>query len=348
MMRAFTTALVFPFLVSASAWLFSQEDPPREASDDKEAPADGEKEKKEAPAAKEPEFKKASSKTDFEKAKSQYEMEKFKEAEAIFKRVKADAKTKEDKDLVEVWVQAAGGAQLLARIKLQVSQSKVQQAYEEAQAFLRKYKGTPVEAGFQKLLEELASQLFVPLENFDAKSAEYTEKYGKFFIDDPKLSLDGTQCLRWTNTADRKLGQLKLKRVPVDWREFEAIELWVNMTQPPPSLEAMIMMGEQAAPTKGRRPATKKKKADSGEASSDFYLASIPLSAQKGWQRVRLKIGEFKPNGQATGTLASVLDFRIQIDGGNQFDFLIDKIALMKKDQPVGASPKPTGPKGKK
>jgi hypothetical protein len=324
---------------------FSQEEPPRESPEEKEAPPEPSDEEKPAPAAKDPEFKKESSKTDFEKAKSQYEMGKFKEAEAVFKRLKGDAKTKEDKDLVEKWVLAAGGSQLLERLKAQSKQSKLQQSYDNAQACLVKYKGTAVEPGFQQLVEELRSQLFVPLENFDSKSLEYSEKFGKFFIEDPKQLLDGTQCLRWTNMPKREQAELKIKRVPQDWRDFEALEFWVNPKQAPPSILAIIMCGEPAAPTKGKRTPVKKKKADPTEEKSDFYYATVKMGAQQAWQRIRLGLADFAPNGQATGTLASVSYFSFRIDAGSQFDFLIDKIVLIRKDQPVNASAKGVGKK---
>ena len=64
------------------------------------------------------------------------------------------------------------------------------------------------------------------------------------------------------------------------------------------------------------------------------------MGGQSTWQRVRLGLNDFTPNGQATGTLASVAYFSLRIDAGSQFEFLIDKIVLVRKDQPVNASAK--------
>ncbi len=308
----------------SSSW--SQDTPPTEPSEPAAGPQD---------STRDPEFKKDSAKADFEKGKSLFEEGNYKEAEALFKKARAETKAKEDKDAVESWVQAAGGLQLVEKVRQLARQNQVQQAYQQSEAYLRKYRGTPAESSFRKLLDELEAQFLVVIENFDTPSAEFTEKYGKTFVTDPKLQLDGTTCLRWTNTQDRKPAVLKVRGVPQDWSKFDAVELWVNIISAPGTPEAALVCGDSnAAKKKKKSPAKKKAPA---EAPTDILLATVRLPGGTGqWQKVRIPISDFR--AQENATLTSVMYFQIQVAGGRAFNFLIDKIAIVKKNPGAGAA----------
>ena len=296
----------------------AQEDPPPGAD-----PAQGAPEK-------DPELKSPAALEELHKAKSLYGEGKYKEAEALFKKVKGEAKGEEDKKLVDRWQQAATGAQLLEKCKQRAQQNLLQQAYQEAESYYRKYQGTPIEAAYRAFLEEVGAKLFVLIEGFDRPSAEYSEKFGKYYINDPALLLDGTSCLRWASTRDRKDAALKIRDVPTDWSKVEAVELWVNIKKMPPAPEVIIACGntKEGAKPKPKATPAKKKAAD---AINDFYRAQARVPGQTGkWLKIRIPMSDFQAQGQPS--LTSVTHVQIQLQGGREFDFLIDKITLAKKD----------------
>ncbi|HVR73983.1 MAG TPA: hypothetical protein VMT52_06600 [Planctomycetota bacterium] len=280
----------------------------------------------------EPEFRKASSKVDFKKARGLYDEGKMKEAESLFKKIKSDGKTKADKDEVDRWLLAAGGAQLLEKLKVRLKQTQIQQAYQEAESYARKYAATPIGPAFKVLVDELAQQIYLVIESFDTPSARYLERNGKAFVKDEKLLLDGTSCLRWTHTQDKAPSALKIAGVPTDWRGFEAVEMWVNVTQPPAAPEAVILCLEGGAAAKKKAKTAKKKKTSGPRL--DIFRIPCKLSPSKQWQRVRLPIAEFQSQGDAS--LTSVEAFQIQVAGGQAFDILIDRIVLVRKNPGAG------------
>ena len=292
-----------------------------------------------AEAAKEssegPQFKKPASSKDFEKAKSLFAEGKFKEAETIFKRVKEDAKGKADKDAIDKWVQGTAGGFLLEKYKVMAKQNRLQ-IYDEAQKSFARYRGTAAEGLYTAFFAEIESQLFQVIEDFDTESRDYIEKYGKTFVKEPpQLLLDGTQCLRWTNTADRKAATLKIEKVPADWSPFEFLELWTNIAQPPMDPQAVIMCGDQDAQAK-KKVVGKKKPA--AKTQQDFFITPLAkmLGAPGQWHRVRIPLTEFKPQGSPS--LSSVSYFQLQVRGGATFNLLIDKVALIRKETKEGAA----------
>src|SRR5688572_6193509 len=130
-----------------------KEEPPPEdpgAAPKEDAPPAEEAPPEDAPAEKLPEFNKDTARADFIKAKVLFEDEqKYKEAETLFKKSRGDAKTKEDKALVESWIQGAGGMVLLEKLKPRLKSGKRLAAYEQAEAVARKYKGTPAEPHYR-------------------------------------------------------------------------------------------------------------------------------------------------------------------------------------------------------
>jgi hypothetical protein len=271
-----------------------------------------------------PEFKSEAAKASFETAQQLYGTGDYKKAESLFKRALRKAKTKKDKVLVQKWVKAAGGGKILATLERRAKKQQLNRAYEEARGHARKYAGTPAEALFEKFIKELEAELIVVLQNFDRVSARYTKKYGKTYVREPKPELDGTQCLRWTNTTERPPAALKIQQVPRDWRPFGFLEFWVNVARAPSDPQAVIAC---------KKGAGAKKKPRRGRKSSPdgFLIARLKLGNTKGeWQRIRLALSEFKATGAAS--LDAVEYFSMQVGGGTQFDLLIDRVSLYRND----------------
>jgi hypothetical protein len=335
-----TTSLVLTFSLPAPA---AEDEPPAgpggEAGKAAEEPAAEEEGAEEEAAEKEPVFKKDTAKNDFIRGKVLFDEGKYKEAGTLFKKSKAEAKEKEDKALVDGWIQSAEGAQVIDKLKLLVKQNKKALAFEQAELHLKKYAKTPAEGRFRQFLNELEMQLLHVLQSFEVVSPLFSEKYGKTYVTDRKQVIDGAQCLRWTNTEDRKVGRLKIDNVPRDWRDFEAVEFHLNVKVPPASPEAVIF----SLPPGDDGSKAKKKKSNTEE--TDFLLAPIRLPAQGGqWERVRIPLRDFKASGR--GNLENVTHFQIQVGAGRAFEFLIDKVALVKKDTgPESAKAKDGGQK---
>ena len=59
-------------------------------------------------------------------------------------------------------------------------------------------------------------------------------------------------------------------------------------------------------------------------------MRKVPLKRTRAWQYVRIPLSTFKSQGGAS--LETVTDFRLQVQGGKAFNFLIDEIRLRKKN----------------
>jgi len=272
----------------------------------------------------EPEFKSKAAKANFEKAQGLYGEGDYKKAESLFKKARRKAKTQEDKAVVEKWVKAAAGRKILVTLERRVQKTGLSRAYDEARSHARNYVGTPAEAEFKKFIKTLEAKLIAVLENFDQVSSHYGKKYGKVYVRDPKPKLDGTPCLRWTNTPKRPPAALKIKRVPQDWGQFSFLEFWVNVRKAPSDAQAVIACGERRG-AKGKKPPRPK------GSRGAYFVTRLKLKNTKGeWQRIRLTLNDFDSSGAAS--LAAVEHFHIQVGRGTQFDLLIDRIVLYRKD----------------
>ena len=137
--------------------------------------------------------------------------------------------------------------------------------------------------------------------------------------------LDGTQCLRWASTKDRKAAALKValpSPTHRDWTPFEAVEFWMLPTVPPRGMQAVV----RCAGARGAGPG--------GAAAKSYLYSPVAIQARSGqWTRVRLKLDEMKAQG--VPQIASVSDFQLQIPAGSQFDFRIDRIAVIRRERPA-------------
>jgi hypothetical protein len=312
MSRVFERGISLLFVLFTSAALLAQEGAADAGA--KAGPGTG---------SEDPQFEKASHQEEFQQSKELFAEGKYKEAERGFRKLRQYAKGKEDKTKVERWVQATAGGMLLEKVKKLKGQSMLQ-TYDQVQAYVPKYRETPARGLYMEFLAELEKEIFHPLETFDVRSRSYSKKYGKTFVNDARYTLDGTQCLRWQNTAKRTAAALKIQgpNVPKNWTNFSALEFWVYLRIPPRGAEAVIMCGQTVGKATARAKAASQK--------TGHFQAAARIAGKPGqWRRVRLPMSEFKPAG--TASLDSVLYFQLQIPAGAQFDFLIDKIALIKR-----------------
>ncbi len=276
---------------------------------------------------KEPEFSKDASHDAFSIARSLFESGKYEEAGAQFKKIRADGKTKEDQLLVQGWIDACSGGIVLRKLK-KAPPAQWLSLYDQVfQEYYPKYGKTPAGPLYKEFLEELEQACFEVLETFDVPSLAYSPKYGKTFVNDPKRSLDGTRCLRWTNTKERKPAALKIQGTggmfPTDWTPFSHVEFYVNVAVQPRGAEAVIMCG---APGGGDEEAQPKR-----AAPKDFFQRPVEITSSPGkWKRIRIPIADFRQSGAAN--LSKVAYFQIQIPAGAAFDFLIDRVALVRRE----------------
>ena len=183
--------------------------------------------------APEPMFKAEKYKEAFEKGKKEFAAGEYKDAGKSFKKALSGGKAKADKALVNKWVLACKGSTTVKRIELMRERNLWNEAYDQLLGALQRYGETPLRDPMLKLYAELEGALFLNLENFDyANTRLYSQLYGKSFVKDPRYLANGTQCLRWQNTKDGKVGQLKLKNIPRDWSQFQSVEFWIALQVP--------------------------------------------------------------------------------------------------------------------
>lgn len=274
----------------------------------------------------EPQFKSDKSREAFAKGKEQFAAGEYKDASKSFKKALSGAKEKADKNLVNKWVLGCKGSVTLKKIEQYHKRKLWNEAYDQILIALQRYGETPLREPMMKLYTELEGALFLTLENFNfTNTREYSEKYGKSFIKDPRYLVNGTQCLRWQNTPDRKPGMLKLSNVPRNWSQFKAVEFWIALqVAATPDAVAMSAGGKQKA-------GAARTVAPAGQAVRTFLIHKVPLKKTKAWQYVRIPLASFKSQGGAS--FETVTDFRIQVpQGGRQFNFLVDEIRLRRKN----------------
>jgi hypothetical protein len=320
-----------PVLLVAACSLGAQDEGTKEAPPEPDAPPPAAEEPAaEAgaaePAEKQPEFKKETTKVDFEKAKGLLAEGKAKQAETLFKKAKADGKTKDDKDLVDAWILAANGSQVLDKLRGVAKQGKLHAAHAEAEAQLAKYGKTQAAPAFQEFIAELEAKLFVVLQTFESPAKDRDGR-----SHDSEDAFEGKYSLRWQNTEDRRSVPLRIEGAPRDWREFEAVDFHVKVAIPPGAPEAILVCAEE-----GPRGKAAGKKSSS---SSSGFSAQIKLPAPGEWQRVRIPLSDFLPSGSGGNpSLGSIAYFQLQCAPGRQFDLRLDKVVLVKKDPgPAGA-----------
>ncbi len=283
-----------------------------------ESKKDGEEGKKAGAAVNadtEPEFKGAKGKESFKKAKELFDVEEYREAKAEMAKARSEAKSADDRAIVELWVKACDGGTGLASYRKMAEKGMLRRPFLMAMDLAQLYKASPIYPRFTAFTDELRPKVVEVLDDFDVASERFSKKFGKEFESDPTIVFRGTNCLKWTSTREGKVSQIQMKTIPKKWNtEYHSVVFWIRVEGYPVELKLMA-----------RSPGD----ATAGQESPVMEFDHTP-QARAGWQRVEAELSQFKKHG--TGTLANVEKFIFQIESRSTFKLYIDDVFLTRKD----------------
>lgn len=252
----------------------------------------------------------------FTQAQKAFDEESYKESYDLFKKLKKLAKNKKAKITVALYRKGAEGGYKLAGFKERIEKSPKHKIYLEAEkAFSSDYRDTPVAAAYEEFLKKLAGELFNRIENFESKGKRYSEKFGKTFIEEPKLVKEGRRSLRWETKGKHNVLKIKGKQVPDRLTGFRAVSFWMYFDGRGAPFEAMFICKGDS------------KRTVSQETLKNGYFKA--LKAHKGWKRIEIPLKEFAQQGKADW--GKVEDFRIQFNEGAKVTVYLDDISLIKQ-----------------
>ena len=260
-------------------------------------------------------WKKPAGKEAFDLGKAEYEAGHFKEAHEAFKDAKRHAKDKATKAELGRWERGAVGGKELAELKKHVDAGRASDAYTIAEKNYRLYEATPVGPAYKQFLEDLEKKLFTVIEDFERKTARYSEKYGKTFVEDADVVKQGKRCLRWE--VNKKNYELKVKDLPKDLDAYAkgAVVFWLKFEGGSgPYQLAFDVPGKGTAATTGAR------------VDNAFIMQMKAHSG--GWKKIEVPLKSFTQQGSVEWS--RVRDFRIQFLGGRKFTCHVDSIKLRK------------------
>lgn len=253
----------------------------------------------------------------FESGKAAFEAEKYEEAHDAFKDAKRHAKNKATKTELARWTLGAIGGNEIAELKKRAESGRGSAAYDLAQKNFKRYEQSPIGPAYREFIKTLEKELFQMLEDFDRKSARYSEKYGKTFIDDPAIVKQGKMCLKWQ--VDKKNIELKVKSLPKDidsYAKSGSLILWLH-------LEGGAGAYSLIFPVPGKGSAAR-----TGATVDNAFIMPGMKPHKGGWKRIEVPLSKFTAQGDVSWD--RVTDFRIQFLGGRRFECYVDSIMLKK------------------
>ncbi|MFQ5655066.1 MAG: hypothetical protein ACE5GW_10090 [Planctomycetota bacterium] len=256
-------------------------------------------------------WKREEGKTHFEEGKTAFEAEDYKLAYQQFKKALKLAKGRATKLVVKRWQEGARGGWELVELKKQEEAGNTKKVYGLAERNLLRYLETPIGKAYHEFVQSLQDKLFETLEDFDVAGKRYSEKYGKTFVDDPKLVKQGRRCLRWETRG--KTSELKITRLPRDLSSFRAVSYWMYFDGPGASYQLVFK-------------APGKSKSDYGETMQNAFIKF--MKPHSGWKRLEVPFKEFSSQGEVSWE--RIKDFRIQFIGGKKVTLFIDYVALVR------------------
>jgi hypothetical protein len=263
----------------------------------------------------EPEFKNAKAKESFQKARELFDLEQYKEAKAEFSKAKSDAKTADDRSIVEGWVKASDGGSGLASYQKLAEKGVLRKAFLMAMDLGEQCRGTAIYPKFTAFTDELRPKVATVLDDFDAVDNRHSKKYGKEFVSEPDKVFRGSNSLLWTNTKDPQISQLQVKTIPKKWgSEYHSVVFWVRMDGYPVVLKLMTL--SPGAGTKGQE--------------TPVMECDWTPQGKSGWQRAEVELSQLKKRG--AGTLNNVEKLILQIDSKSAFKVYVDDILLTRND----------------
>ena len=151
----------------------------------------------------------------------------FAKAVEKFKAARKQAKNRTTRMYIDNWLLATEGANELNALQQQAKQGKESAAYRIGAKNYPRYAQSPIGPEYKKFLTEMESKLFVVLDDFERVSKRYSEKFGKKFIDDPKLVQQGKRALEWKVSS--KANELKIKSLPRNMDSFKSLVMYLDM-----------------------------------------------------------------------------------------------------------------------
>jgi hypothetical protein len=314
-------SLALIFAVAAPSWSEEEQDEggkPEEKAAEKPAGKEAKKKavkKEAAPPDAEPQLKVDKAKVTFTKGRELFDMEKYPEALKEMQKLKGGyGKTKDDEALIERWILACKGGVVLDGYKRDIDRGNIRANIFRMMDQAETYRQTPISQKFSAYIDEVLPRACLVLDSFDQVTNRYKKEFGKEFVGDPDIVYRGANCLLWTSTRDGKAAQLPFTHNFVkNWNEYYSIVFWMRVEKP---VEIrLIAMG--AGKSKG------------GDDPNAYEYTFTP-QPRAGWQRIEVRIEEFKKHGSASW--GNIEKFVFQIDKGTSFKFYLDDVLLVRKD----------------
>ncbi len=258
-------------------------------------------------------WKKPAGAESFEAAKTAYDAADFKAAYQLFKEARKQAKNRDTRSHVELWLGATEGANELAALKKQAVGGKESVAYRIAEKNYSRFASTPIGPEYKKFLGELQRKLFHVLEDFERVSKRYSSKYGKSFVDEEGLVQEGKRSLQWEVAPGQT--ELKVKGIPRNLTGFKSIAFYLDMPKGGSAYQLVFVVPGSAEAGVAQVQVVK-----------NAYI--MQMKSHKGLKRIEIPLRNFK--GQGAASWDRVQDFRIQFLGGKRFTAYVDFIALLK------------------
>ncbi|MGE4619514.1 MAG: hypothetical protein AAEJ04_06875 [Planctomycetota bacterium] len=258
-------------------------------------------------------WKKSEGAESFAAGKAAYEAGDYKTAYQKFKDARKQAKNRDTRSHVDLWLGGTEGANELAALRKQASGGKESAAYRIAQKNYLKFAPTPIGAEYKKFVTELQRKLFQVLEDFERVSKRYSAKYGKTFIDEAEFVLEGKRSLKWEVAPGQT--ELKVKGLPRSLVGYKSISFYLNMPRGGSSYQLVFLV-----------PGTSEAGVSQVQVIKNAYI--MQMKSHKGLKRIDIPLKNFK--GQGDVSWDRVADFRIQFIGGKRFTAYVDFIALQK------------------
>ena len=258
-------------------------------------------------------WKKEAGAVAFTEAKTAYEAGDYKTAYGKFKDARKQAKNRNTRAHVDVWLAATEGANELAALKRQAEGGKEKAAYRIADKNYPKFAATPIGAEYKQFITELQRKLFHVLEDFERVSRRYSEKYGKKFIDEVGLVQEGQRALQWDVASGKT--ELKIKGLPASLSGFKSIAFYLDMPKGGAPYQLVFVV-----------PGSAKAGVTQVQLVKNAYI--MQMKSHKGLKRIEVPLRNFK--GQGDVSWDRVRDFRIQFLSAKKFTAYVDFIALLK------------------
>ncbi len=273
-----------------------------------------------ADRAKAPEFKKGSAAKAFEAGLKRFKIRDYRGARTDFKTARSSGKEKEDKAIVDRWIKATRGGEQLIRVRRLEMAARHRAAYDRLTEVYVRFHATPIAIEYEREWKKLASRVATVIEGFDSHSRDYVKEPARTFIEGAEKVFQGSHCLGWKSSPDKKARAVTLRRIPENWSEYDAVELWYNARVAPRDMHLVLTCDRRG-------------KVDEKEDAGDHKLTTRIRMTGKGWQRLRLPLSGFTRIGLPGVTKIKSVELSIRDD--RRYDFMLDSIALLKSSRVV-------------